>query len=399
MTNTQTLANPIAERISRISESSTMKVAADAERLRSQGVDIVDFSAGEPDFATPDNIKQAAIRALEQNFTKYTNTAGTLELKKAVCEYHTKNFGTDYKPNECIITVGGKHIIFNLTQALVNPGDEVVIPAPFWVTYKDVVNYAGGKCVFAETDEDKGFTLTASMIEPYLNSRTKMVIINSPSNPSGAVLDRSEFEDIFRLTSERGIYLVTDECYCQFLYDSEPYSIASQPSAKETVIVAGSLSKTYAMTGWRIGFGLAPAPIIGAITKLQSHSTSNPTSIAQKAAAEALLGPQDSVKIMLAEYRRRRDFVVQRLREIPGVKCAEPRGAFYAYPNLEVVLGKNGIRTTVQLAERLLSDAKVAVVPGEAFGTNQHIRLSYATSMKELERGLERIHEFVVANS
>jgi aspartate aminotransferase len=399
MTNTQTLANAIAERISRISESSTMKVAADAERLRSQGVDIVDFSAGEPDFATPDNIKQAAIRALEQNFTKYTNTAGTLELKKAVCEYHAKNFGTDYKPNECIITVGGKHIIFNLTQALVNPGDEVVIPAPFWVTYKDVVNYAGGKCVFVETDEDKGFTLTASMIEPYLSPRTKMVIINSPSNPSGAVLDRPEFEDIFRLTAERGIYLVTDECYCQFLYDSEPYSIASQPGAKETVIVAGSLSKTYAMTGWRIGFGLAPAPIIGAITKLQSHSTSNPTSIAQKAAAEALLGPQDSVKTMLAEYRRRRDFVVRRLREIPGVKCAEPRGAFYAYPNLGVVLGKNGIRTTLQLTERLLSDAKVAAVPGEAFGTDQHIRLSYATSMKELERGLERIHGFVVANS
>ena len=396
---THTLANPIADRISLISVSSTMKVAAEAERLRSEGVDVVDFSAGEPDFATPDNVKQAAIRALDQNFTKYTNTAGTLELKKAVCQYHAANFGTDYKPNECIITVGGKHIIFNLMQAMVNPGDEVVIPVPFWVTYKDVVNYAGGKCVFVDTSEENGFTLTADMIKPHLGPRTKIVLINSPSNPSGAVLDRAQFEEIYRLTSERGIYLITDECYCQFLYDSEPFSIASLPGAKESVIVAGSLSKTYAMTGWRIGFGLAPAAVIGAITKLQSHSTSNPTSIAQKAAVEALLGPQDSVKEMLAEYRRRRDFVVRRLRRIPGVKCAEPRGAFYAYPNLSVVLGKNGIQNTLQLAERLLAEARVAIVPGEAFGTDEHVRLSYATSMHELERGLDRVHQFIVANS
>jgi aspartate aminotransferase len=395
----QATLNPIADRISLISVSSTMKVAAEADRLRSEGVDIVDFSAGEPDFATPDNIKQAAIRALDQNFTKYTNTSGTLELKRAVCTYHAQHFGTDYKPQECMITVGGKHIIFNLTQALVNPGDEVVIPTPFWVTYKDVVNYAGGQCVFIETDEDQGFTLTASMVERHLSPRTKMIILNSPSNPSGAVIDRAQFEQIFRLTADRGIYLVTDECYCQFLYDSEPYSIASLPGAKETVIVAGSLSKTYAMTGWRIGFGLAPAPVIGAMTKLQSHSTSNPTSIAQKAAVEALLGSQESVRTMLAEYRRRRDFVIRRLRQIPGVKCASPRGAFYAYPNLAVVLGKNGIQNTLQLAERLLSDAKVAVVPGEAFGTGQHVRLSYAASMPELERGLDRIHQFVIENS
>jgi aspartate aminotransferase len=395
----QAVANAIADRISLISVSSTMKVAADAERLRSEGVDVVDFSAGEPDFPTPDNIKRAAIRALDQNFTKYTNTAGTMELKNAVCQYHAQNFHTDYKPNECLITVGGKHIIFNSVQALINPGDEVVIPVPYWVTYKDVVNYAGGKCVFVDTDEDRGFTLTAAMIEPHLTARTKIVLINSPSNPSGALVDRGEFEKIFRLTSGRGIYLMTDECYCQFLYDSEPFSIASLPGAKETVLVAGSLSKTYAMTGWRVGFGLMPAAIIGAMTKLQSHSTSNPTSIAQKAAVEALSGPQDSVKAMLAEYRQRRDFVIGRLRAIPGVKCAEPRGAFYAYPNLGVLLGKNGIQNTLHIAERLLAEAKVAVVPGEAFGTQQHVRLSYATSMKELERGLHRVHEFVVKNS
>ena len=395
----QAVANPIAERISSISVSSTMKVSADADKLRAEGVDVVDFGAGEPDFPTPDNIKQAAIRALEQNFTKYTAAGGTVELKKAVCERHAQDFGTSYQPSECLITVGGKHAIFNMMQAVVNPGDEVVVPVPYWVTYKDVVNYAGGKCVFVETDEAEGFTLTASMVEPHLTDRTKMVLINSPSNPSGAVLDRGEFEKIYRLTADRGIYLMTDECYCKFLYDSEPFSIASLPGAKETVLVAGSLSKTYAMTGWRIGFGLVPAPLVTAMTKLQSHSTSNPTSISQKAAVEALRGPQDSVGRMLAEYRKRRDFVVQRVRAIPGVTCAEPRGAFYVYPNVSVTLGRGGIQNTLQFCEKLLAEARVAAVPGEAFGTDRHIRISYATSMHELERGLDRIHEFVVKYS
>jgi aspartate aminotransferase len=395
----QAAINQIAERISSISVSSTMKVSAEAERLRGEGVDVVDFGAGEPDFPTPDNIKQAAIRALEQNFTKYTPAGGTGELKKAVVEAHARDFGTDYKPNECMITVGGKHVIFNLMQALVNPGDEVVIPVPYWVTYKDVVNFAGGKCVFVETEEALGFALTAAMLEPHLTARTKMVIVNSPSNPSGAVVAREEFEKILHLTKSRGIYLMTDECYCKFLYDSEPFSIASLPGAKETVLVAGSLSKTYAMTGWRIGYGLVPAPIVGAMTKLQSHSTSNPASISQKAAVEALRGPQESVGLMLAEYRKRRDFVVARLRQIPGVKCAEPQGAFYAYPNVSVALGKSGIAGTLQFSERLLSEASVAVVPGEAFGTDQHIRISYATSIAELERGLDRIHQFIVKYS
>jgi aspartate aminotransferase len=385
----------ISERISLISVSSTMKVAAEAERLRTQGVDVVDFGAGEPDFPTPDNIKRAAIRALEQNFTKYTNAGGTLELKQAVCEKHAADFGTDYQSGECLIAVGGKHAIFNLTQALLNPGDEVVIPVPYWVTYKDVVNYAGGKCVFVDTDEERGFALTADMVEPYLTDRTKMVFINSPSNPSGALVDREEFEKIYRLTAARGIFLLTDECYCHFLYDSQPFSIASLKGAKDNVVVAGSLSKTYAMTGWRIGFVLAPARVIGAMVKLQSHSTSNPTSIAQKAAVEALRGPQDSVDTMLAQYAKRRDFVVARLRAIPGVRCAEPRGAFYAYPNIGVAFG-NGISSSVQFAEKLLEKAGVAVVPGEAFGTGRHVRISYATSMHELERGLERMHRFIV---
>jgi aspartate aminotransferase len=280
-------------------------------------------------------------------------------------------------------------------QVLLNRDDEVIIPVPYWVTYKDVVNYTGAKCVFVDTDEDSGFALTAAMIEPYLTDRTRMVIINSPSNPSGGIVEQAEFEKIFALTSKRGIWLMTDECYCQFLYEGSPFSIAGAPGAKESVIVAGSLSKTYAMTGWRIGFGLGPASIMGAINKLQSHSTSNPTSISQKAAVEALRGPQESVGEMLAEYKRRRDFVVERLRSIRGVKIVMPKGAFYAYPNIGCALGKNGIATPMDFAERLLQKEGVAVVPGEAFGTTEHIRISYAASMEELSRGLDRLQRFI----
>ena len=391
----QSGSQEISERLSTISVSSTMKVAAEADRLRREGVDVVDFGAGEPDFPTPDNIKQAAIDAIHGNFTKYTPAGGTQELKQAICERHKLDYGTDYSAAECVITVGGKHVIFGYMQVLINPGDEVIIPVPYWVTYKDVVNYAGGKCVFVETDEASGFNLTAEMIEKHITPKTKMVIINSPNNPSGAVLPREEFERIYHVTSKRNIWLMTDECYCRFLYDSEPFSIASMPGAKSTVIVAGSLSKTYAMTGWRIGFGLAPTPVTGAILKLQSHSTSNPTSIAQKAAVEAVRGPQDGVGVMLEEYRKRRAFVLGRLRQIPGVTLAEPQGAFYAYPNIGVALGKNGMNTAFDFSEKLLAEAHVAVVPGEAFGTDKHVRISYATSMHELERGLDRIHKFI----
>lgn len=384
-----------AERISLISVSSTMKVMADADKLRREGVDVVDFSAGEPDFPTPDNIKNAAIAALTANFTKYTPAGGTVETKQAVVERHKAEFGTDYKASECIITVGGKHVLFNLTQALVNPGDEVIIPVPYWVTYKDIVNYAGGVCVFVETDEAKGFDLTAEMVEKAITPRTKIIIINSPSNPAGAVMAQPEFEKLFHIAKAHGIFIITDECYSHFLYDSKPWSVASLPDAKSTVLVAGTVSKTYAMTGWRIGYGLAPESIIGAMMKLQSHSTSNPTSIAQKAAVEALRGPQDSVPQMLAEYRRRRDFVIPRLREMPGVTCSNPAGAFYAYPNVRAAFEKGGMKTPLEFADRLLKEASVAVVPGEAFGTNDHVRISYATSMEELKRGLDRIDNFI----
>ncbi|MBS1871949.1 MAG: pyridoxal phosphate-dependent aminotransferase [Acidobacteria bacterium] len=384
----------LAERVSTISVSSTMKVAADAERLRREGADVVDFGAGEPDFPTPENIKRAGEAAIAANFTKYTATGGTLELKQAICDRHKTDYGTNYTPNECIVTVGGKHAIFNLVQILVNPGDEVIIPTPYWVTYKDVVNYAGGKCVFVETDEASGFELEASMVERHITPRTKLVIINSPSNPSGGVLPREEFEKILQVTQKHGVWLMTDECYCRFLYEDEPFSIASVAGAKENVVIAGSLSKTYAMTGWRVGFVLGPQAVVGGITKLQSHCTSNPTSIAQKAAIEALRGPQESVGAMLAEYKARRDFVVERLRAIPGVTIAMPKGAFYAYPNVAVTY-EAGIRNSLHFAEKLLAEEFVAVVPGEAFGTNDHIRISYATSMHELARGLDRLARFI----
>jgi aspartate aminotransferase len=386
---------PLAERISLISVSSTAKVSAEAERLRRAGIDVVDFGVGEPDFPTPDNIKRAAVAALDANFTRYTAMAGVQELRQAVCDRHRQDFGTSYGPAECVVTVGGKHTIFNLTQALLNEGDEVIIPVPYWVTYKDVVNYAGGRCVFVETDETAGFALHASAIEKALTPKTRLIIINSPSNPSGALVEREEFEKIVHLAHAHGVLVMTDECYCRFLYDSEPWSAASMPGMKDTVIVAGSLSKTYAMTGWRIGFTLAPAALCGAIIKLQSHSTSNPTSIAQKAAIEALLGPQDSVDAMLAEYRKRRDYVVERLRGMEGVRCTEPRGAFYAYPDISAVLRGDGLRTPMEFAERLLEKAHVAVVPGEAFGTDAHVRISYAASMDTLKKGLDRFAQFV----
>ena len=373
-----------------------MAVTAEAGRLKAEGIDIVAFGAGEPDFATPDNIKQAAIRALDSNFTRYTPAGGITELRQAVCGWHKRELSTAYETAECIICVGGKHVIFNTMAAVVEHGDEVVLPVPYWVTFYDVINYHGGKAVRVETREDNGFRLTAADIERVLTPKTKMVIVNSPSNPSGAVVPPDEFERIYKLTSSRGILLLSDECYSHFVYDGKPFSIASLEGAKPNVIVVGSLSKTYAMTGWRVGFALGPAPLINAINKLQSHSTSNPTSIAQKAALEALTGPQDSVPQMLAQYRRRRDYVIPALNDIPGVHCPMPGGAFYAYPNISCCFGKDGIQSAMDFSSKLLREAHVAVVPGEAFGTGEHVRISYATSMQELERGLERIRKFIV---
>ena len=371
-----------------------MKVAADADRLRREGHDVVDFSVGEPDFPTPANIKQAAIEAINQNFTKYTPAGGIAELKAAICKRHKTDYGTDYSPAECAVTVGGKFGIFAVVQALINEGDEVIVPVPYWVSFADIVNFAGAKTVFVESSEADGFAVSAAAIEKCITSRTKAIIINSPSNPSGAVIPTSELIKIFELAQKHGIWILADECYCRFLYEGEPFSMASLPGGKENVIVMGSLSKTYAMTGWRIGFLLGPKFVIDACGKLLTHSTSNPNSIAQKAALEAVSGPQDSITTMLAEFLKRRDYTLARLRAMPGVTVQTPQGAFYAYPNISGLLGKGGIHTPMEFSARLLAEALVTVVPGEAFGTNEHIRLSYAASMDDLKKGLDRIEAF-----
>ena len=373
-----------------------MKVAMDAAKLRARGRDVVDLGAGEPDFPTPRNIKQAAIQAINGDFTRYTAAGGTLELRQAVCERHAADFGTAYTPSECVISCGGKHAIFGAIQSLIDPGDEVIIPVPYWVTYADVVSYSGGNCVFADTDPRNGFALTAEIIEKHITAETRAVIVNSPSNPSGYVIPPGEFQKIYHLTSKRGIWLITDECYAHLVFDGMPYSVASIAGARSSVIVAGSLSKSYAMTGWRMGYALAPPQVAAAIARLQSHSTSNPNSVAQKAAVEALSGNQDSVGEMVAEYRLRRDFALERLLRIPHIRCHQPQGAFYLYPDISAVLGRKHIHSTAQFAEQLLEEAEVAVVPGEAFGTHDHIRITFAVSLRDLERGIDRLSRFLL---
>src|SRR2546422_998278 len=388
----------LATRISRISVSKTMAVMEAAIKLRDQGIDVVDFGPGEPDFPTPENVKQAGIRAIQADFTKYTAIGGIKELKKAIVDKHSREFASKYEPSECVVNIGGKHALFNIFAAVVNEGDDVVIPVPYWVTFADIARFVDSNPIFLATKESDGFRLTAEILERALTPKTRLVVVNSPNNPSGAVIDDVEFGRIARLCRERNVYLLSDECYSHFLYDGrKPFSVASYTDLKSHIVIAGSLSKTYSMTGWRIGYVLALPEIIDGIVKLQSHSTSNPTSVSQKAALEALSGPQESVGVMLAEYARRRKFVLERLRAIPGVKCAEPGGTFYAYPNISAAFGRGGIRDSVDFSARLLEKAHVAVTPGEAFRTAQHVRISYATSMEQLDKGLKRIHEFMTS--
>jgi aspartate aminotransferase len=384
-----------SERISRISVSSTMAVVAKADKLKASGVSVVDFGAGEPDFPTPDNIKQAAVEALNQNFTKYTPTGGTRELKQAIVERHAQDFGSDYTVEECLVTVGGKQAIFEAVLATINHGDEVILPVPYWVSFLDIVNYAGGKAVFLQTQESENFAVRAEAVEKLVTPKTRMVIINSPNNPSGAVIPPAEMEKLLALALRHNLVLMSDECYCHFLYDGrKPFSLGSSKN-RENLLVVGSFSKTYAMTGWRVGFALGSAKLMGNMLKLQSHSTSNPTSIAQKAAVQALRGPQDSVGTMLAEFERRRGKIVAGLRAIPGIKCAMPEGAFYVYPNVSAYLKKNCVADATALAEKLLDEVHVALVPGPAFGTEEHMRISYAASQEQIDEGLRRLKDFL----
>ena len=392
-----TPALKLTDRINRIEPSATMAVVAEADKLRQQGIDVVDFGAGEPHFSTPQHIKDAGIAAIQSNFTKYTAVGGTAELRDAIVHRHAVDFDSDYRREESVASVGGKHALFNAIQVLVDHRDDVIVPVPYWVSFKDIVRYAGGNCVFVETDEGQGFRLTAKMIERRLTPRTKLIILNSPSNPSGAVMSPDDLAEIVRLAHERGIWVVSDECYVYLNYTARRFSVGSLRDFRDHMVIVGSLSKTYAMTGWRLGYALGPAPVISAMQKLQSQSTSNPTSIVQKAAVAALKGPQHCIAEMRAEYINLRDHVVNGLRAISGVKCNLPEGAFYAYPNVSAYFGRSGVNSAADLAGKLLREAHVATVPGEGFGTSDHIRVSYATSMAELDRGLERMRKFLAS--
>jgi aspartate aminotransferase len=384
----------LADRVNRISVSQTMVVLQEAERLKAQGIDVADFGPGEPDFPTPDHIKRAAIKALEENRTKYTPVAGIAALRQAICDWHRAQLGSSYQPTECVVNCGGKHSIFNAVCSLINSGDEVIISAPYWVSYPDIIKYAGGKPVVVPTRAEDEFILHASEVEKAITPRTRMVIVNSPSNPTGAVIPPDEFAKILDVCKRRHVWLLSDECYSHFTYgEAKPFSIASLAGAKEHTIIAGSFSKTFAMTGWRMGYVLAPKPLVDAVAKLQSQSTSNPNSITQYAALEAMRGSMDTVTTMLAEYARRRESILKGLRAIPGITCATPHGAFYAFPSVAAHLNKQ-MPDDVAVAKQLLEREHVAVVPGEPFGAPGHIRISYATSMERIQEGLRRLGRF-----
>lgn len=388
----------LTNRINRIQVSPTAVVISAAEQLKAKGVDIADFGPGEPDFPTPEHIKKAAIRAIEENRTKYTPTGGIMPLREAITAWHNRELGSNYNAKECVVNVGGKHSIFNTMCVLIQNGDEVILPAPYWVSYPDIIKYAGGTPVLVQTRQEDSFAAKAAAIEKAITPKTKMVIVNSPSNPTGGVVDGDEFERILAVCKKHNVWLMSDECYSHFVYEPhKPFSIASAKDSKERLIIIGSCSKTFAMTGWRVGYTLAPEPLIQAIIKIQSQSTSNATSIAQYAALEAMRGSMDSVPVMLAEYAKRRKRIVEGLREIPGVECAWPGGAFYAFPNISSHLqGRDAIaKSCTELSKELLDKAHVALVPGEAFGAPGFLRLSYATSIERIEEGLRRLSKFL----
>jgi aspartate aminotransferase len=388
----------LTDRINRIQVSPTSAVISAADKLKSEGVDIADFGPGEPDFPTPEHIKQAAIKAIHENKTKYTPTGGIMPLREAICAWHKRELGSSYAAKECVVSVGGKHSIFNVMCVLVQQGDEVIIPAPYWVSYPDIVKYAGGTPVIVQTHQQDGFSVKAAAIEKAITPKTKLLIVDSPSNPTGAVVPPDEYRSILDVCRKHNVWVMGDECYSHFTYEpNKPYSVAGEADSKAHVVITGSVSKTFAMTGWRIGYTLGPEPLIQALIKLQSQSTSNPTSIAQYAALEAMRGSMDAVPVMLAEYAKRRKRIVEGLRAIPGVTCEWPGGAFYAFPNVSAYLGEGShalAKNCTELSKVLLEKARVALVPGEAFGAPGYLRLSYATSIERIDEGLRRLSRF-----
>ena len=391
----------ISKRASSIKPSPTLAISAKAKKLKSEGVDIINFGIGEPDFDTPQNIKKAAIDAINNGFTKYCPVAGTPDIKKAIIAKLKEDNNLDYSPEEIIVSCGAKHSLYNIFQAVFDPGDEVIVPSPYWVSYPDMAILAGALPVIVSTDDKTNFKVTAKQIEHVITPKTKALILNSPSNPTGNTYTFEELKEIAKVCIEHRLLIISDEIYEKLVYDNfKYYSIAqvSKEVQNQTLVVNG-VSKAFAMTGWRIGYCAGPKDIIAAMTKIQSQSTSNPTSISLKATTEALNGPKDEMEKMRQEFEKRRNYIVEKLNSIKDIKCVKPNGAFYVFPNISKLLGKKysnkTINTDVELCEYLLDNARIAVVPGSAFGLPGYIRLSYATSMENIIEGISRLEKAV----
>jgi aspartate aminotransferase len=389
----------ISKRVLSIKTAPTLAIDAKAKLLKQQGIDILIFATGEPDFDTPSNIKDAAIKAINEGFTKYCPVSGTPELKNAIIEKLKRDNNLDYEQSEIIVSCGAKHSLYNLFQTVIDDGDEIIIPAPFWVSYPDMAIIAGAKPVIINTDDKTGFKISCEQLKNAITAKTKAMVINSPSNPTGAVYTQKELESIAQICIEKNILIIADDIYEKLVYDDFKFtSIASvSKQAKDRTVVVNGLSKAYAMTGWRIGYAAGNKEIIAGMSKIQSQSTSNPTSISLKAAVEALNGEQNSVEMMRKEFEKRRNFIVEQLNSISGITCAKPQGAFYVFPNIKEFLGKTlkgkTINSDMDFADFLLQEAKIAIVPGSPFGAQGYIRFSYATSMENLKKGMERLKE------
>ena len=391
----------ISNRCRSISPSPTLVIDSKAKAMKKKGIDVVGFGAGEPDFDTPEYIRNAAKAALDKGMTRYTPSSGTLELRTAICEKLKRDNGLEYEPDQIVVSNGAKHSLFNICQTILDPGDEVIIPEPFWVSYPELVQIAGGVPVMVHGHEENDFLVSADDMKPYITPRTKAIILNSPNNPNGCVWPREMLEGIARLAVENQLFVISDEIYEKLVYDGEKHvSIASLgEEIKAQTFVVNGFSKAYAMTGWRLGYCAGPTNVMKAVGALQSHATSNPNSIAQYAGYVALSGGDDIIAAMVAEFDRRRKHIVSRINAIPGLSCRMPKGAFYVMMNISELIGAaqgdKVIRSSTDFAELLLENAKVAVVPGLGFGSDMHVRLSYATSMENIDRGLDRIAQFV----
>ncbi|MBM3253320.1 MAG: pyridoxal phosphate-dependent aminotransferase [Candidatus Omnitrophica bacterium] len=390
----------ISKKISQLSPSPTLSITAKAKKMQAEGINVIGFGAGEPDFDTPVNIKEAAKRAIDKGFTKYTPTAGIKELKEAILVKLKTDNKLEYTPDEVIVSCGAKHSIFNAILTLCDQDDEVILPSPYWVSYPEMIKVAGAKAEILNTTQETNFKITPKQLENTINSKTKLLILNSPSNPTGMVYSEKELKELSKVILKAGIYCLSDEIYEKVIYDERHISIASLDNQmKQKTIVVNGVSKAYSMTGWRIGYCAGPKEIIQAMSNLQDHSTSNPTSIAQAASVEALTGGQDDLKKMVVEFRKRRDYMIQRINSIPKLRALTPQGAFYCWVDVSAILGKslNGkkIKDSLELTDALLACAQVAVIPGCVFGDDSYIRLSYATSIENIIEGISRIDRFV----